>query len=64
MTTVDAFRKLINTRGIHNKLGMPSSTVQSLRHRLKLGVHISTDKMIEILIKGGYKIKQEMLWDK
>lgn len=62
MTTIEAFRQLINIRGIYKKLDMPPSTIQSLRHRLKLGVHISNDKMIEILIKGGYTIKQEMLW--
>lgn len=62
MNTIDAFTKMINTRGIHKQLNMKVTTLNSLRTRLRQGTYISTDKMMELLIKAGYSIETEMSW--
>lgn len=63
MTTNEAFTHVINTNGIYKKLNMNRSTVKSLRKRNADGEFISTDKKMEILIKAGYRIVQEMKWE-
>ncbi len=64
MKTIEAFSEMINTRGIHKQLNIPSGTINSLRTRLRQGSYISTDKMIELLTKAGYQIIQETIWSK
>lgn len=63
MTTNDAFTLVINKRGVYKKLGITSDAVRNLRRRNAAGEFISTDKKIEVLIKAGFKIIQDMRWE-
>ncbi|PKP02073.1 MAG: hypothetical protein CVU11_13275 [Bacteroidetes bacterium HGW-Bacteroidetes-6] len=62
MKTIEAFTAMLKTKGIAEKIGVPENTIKSLRFRLKNGVFISIDKMIELLVKAGYSIETEMTW--
>lgn len=64
MNTIEAFREMINTRGIASELGMNDSTVRSLRRRMNNNAFISYNKMMELLTKAGYHIIQETIWSK
>lgn len=55
MTTREAFLKLIQTRGIHHKLGISSGLVRKYRVQ-----NPSIEKMEELLIKAGWKKKPEV----
>lgn len=61
LTTEEAFNQLIHEKAVWNKLQIPEGTVMALRNRFK-NKKISLDKMEEILIKAGWKVKQEKLW--
>lgn len=56
------FDEVINTRGIHAKLGMNDSTVRALRKKFNDGTPVSVEKKREILAAAGYKMKQEERW--
>ncbi|WP_134199797.1 hypothetical protein [uncultured Algoriphagus sp.] len=56
------FDEVINTRGIHAKLGMNESTVRALRKKFNDGTPVSVEKKREILAAAGYKMKQEERW--
>lgn len=62
MNTIEAFTIMISTKKIHEKLKVPEGTVKSLKFRLNHGEFISYDKMMEMLIRAGYKIETEMTW--
>lgn len=63
MTTDLAFRIMISTRGIYKTLGLAKGTVAKWRHDIKTGNNkISLDKKVELLLKAGFKIRQEMRW--
>ena len=62
-TTNEAFTLVINKRGVYKKLGITSDAVRNLRRRNASGEFISTDKKIEVLIKAGFKIIQDMRWE-
>jgi len=62
MNTTEAFTIMISTKKIHEKLKIPEGTVKSLKSRLKHGEFISTDKMMELLIRAGYSVETEMTW--
>ena len=49
------FAKLINQRGIHNKLGITSDQVRNYRRYLKEGINVSTDLKVELLRKSGWR---------
>lgn len=54
----EAFEKMINIRGIHNKLGNTSNDVKQLRYRLKNGPAVSLQLKLQLLQKSGYKQPQ------
>lgn len=58
----EAFEKVIFTRGIYNKLGIPEGTVSSLRTQYKKK-SVSAKKMREILVLAGYKLVQQETWE-
>jgi hypothetical protein len=49
-----AFRRLINKRGVYKDLGTSAVYIRSLRHRLKNGLKISTDVKLLLLKKSGW----------
>ena len=53
MTTEDAFKEVLNTRGLLIKLGYNNEQAKSYRKYYKDG-RISKDKIEEILIAAGY----------
>lgn len=63
MTTKEAFKELIDERGAYKTLGIPNSTLRSLRDNFKKG-KVSIEKMEALLEKAGYKVIQEKLWEK
>ena len=63
MTTRKAFEKMINVRGIHEKLGISSDKVRNYRARLKSDQVISLDLMEELLQKAGWVVVQEKQWE-
>jgi len=63
LSTREAFRELINQRNIGKVLGLKSQRVRDIRLEIKNDVWPSTDTMEEYLLKSGYKVKQEKLWE-
>lgn len=61
--TEELFNEVINTRAIHQDLGISSDNVRSLRRYHKEG-KVTLDKMHEILKLAGYQIVQETKWSK
>ena len=57
------FRQIINTKGIHDQLGMHEGTVRTYRKRFADG-KMTVEKMREVLVKAGYKMEQEERWGK
>jgi hypothetical protein len=64
MTTKQAFKTMIYTPSVWRILGIPQQRVLYFRYRIKHNLPLNTDKMEELLIKFGYTVKQEKLWDK
>jgi hypothetical protein len=62
MTTDKAFEEMINTRGIHNDLGVSQKLVSAYRQHLKNGRHITIDQKFELLNKAGFQLVQEPKW--
>jgi len=63
MTTDLAFRIMISTRGIYKTLCVAPGTVAKWRHDIKNGTYkISLDKKVQLLLKAGFKMRQEMRW--
>jgi len=60
-TTRQLFAKVIAQRGIHEKLGLTSDQVRTIRFNHAKG-KVSEEKMAEILTAAGYTIVQERLW--
>jgi hypothetical protein len=50
------FQKVVNTRGIFQKLGVSKNVVAQYRWKLKLGIHISLDKKLWVLQKAGCRL--------
>jgi hypothetical protein len=64
MKTNQAFHEMLNTRGIYKTLGLAKGTVGKMRNDLKTGLHaITLDKKIELLLRAGYTVKQDMEWN-
>ena len=55
---------MITTPSIWKVLGIPAARVLYFRNRIKNKLPVETDKMEELLLKAGYKVKQEKLWGK
>ncbi|MGN6476311.1 MAG: hypothetical protein ACTHKV_03725 [Flavipsychrobacter sp.] len=51
----DAFVKMINTKGIDEKLGIDRNYLYQLRSRIKNGESLTLDKKLEMLKKSGWK---------
>ena len=62
MIRKEAFKKVINQRGIHHRLSLTSTAVRALRSRLKADT-LSAEKQKEILLAYGATLKQEELWE-
>jgi hypothetical protein len=62
MTTKEAFAALCNNKEKCQTIGLNDSTRRSYLTYVKTGKNLSTDKMEELLIKSGAKVKQEKLW--
>lgn len=63
--TKEAFINLLERRGIYKILGVTPPTVSSWRRSLNGKDHrgLSLDKMEEMLLKAGYRVKSEKVWD-
>lgn len=61
MTTNEAFEQIIEDRGRLKKIGINQSTIRSLRKRF-YEKKLTIDKMEELLLMAGAKVKQEKLW--
>jgi hypothetical protein len=69
-STKEAFRELINTPDIHEKLGLSAVRIRTLQSALKKmdegtvtnKEKISNDKMEELLERAGWKVVQEKKW--
>jgi hypothetical protein len=64
MTTQEAFKEMIKSPSVWKSLGISQERIKYFRHRIKYKKPIETDKMEELLIKSGWTIKQEKLWNK
>ncbi len=68
MTTQEAFKEMIQDRGIHNDLELSGGYVRKVRKAINDNPDtpehwgISLDKMHQLLQKVGYSKKQETLW--
>lgn len=62
MTTNEAFKKIIEDKKTLDSIGINESTGRSLRKRFVEG-KLSIEKIEEILVKTGFKIVQEKLWN-
>lgn len=60
--TKEAFAAMLQQRGIYKSLNVDTSTVANWKKYLREGKSISLDKMEEMLLKAGSKIKQEKVW--
>lgn len=58
----ELFGRVINTRGIHHKLGMEETKVRTMRKRYNDGGGISVKKMREVLQLAGFEKVQEEMW--
>jgi hypothetical protein len=63
MTTKEAFEKLISERAWYKDLGFERTTAGAVVSRFKNGT-LSIEKMEDLLLKTGFKVKQEKLWEK
>lgn len=64
LTTDEAFKEMINTRGIYKRLGIHEGTVRRMRSDMRAGIkNITLDKKVELLTKAGFPMVQEMRWD-
>lgn len=61
MTTNEAFEQIIEDRSRLKKIGINQSTIRSLRKRF-YEKKLTIDKMEELLIMAGAKVKQEKEW--
>lgn len=61
MTTYEAFEQIIEDRDKLKKIGLNKSTVRSLRKRYYEN-KLTIDKIEEILILAGARVKQEKQW--
>lgn len=61
--TREAFKQLINERGVYKRLGVKPPTVSTWKTYLKDGKNISIDKMEEMLLKAGATVVQEKVWN-
>lgn len=62
MTTKEAFDNLIIKRGWYTSLGISENTGRSYAKRYREG-KLPIEKVEDILLKAGYKVKQEKLWN-
>lgn len=60
--TKQAFNTLINQRGIYKQLGVDRRTVAGWKLYLKKGKSLSTDKMEEVLFRGGASVIHDKTW--
>jgi hypothetical protein len=66
MNRNEAFEKLIylkNSGEVVKKLNINYQTLYSYRHRLKKKEKLSEENMKRMLLKFGYKLKQEEKWE-
>jgi len=63
MKTREAFKQMIYTPAVWKLLNIPQQRVLYFRHRIKHNLPLNTDKMEELLLRFGYTVKQEKLWN-
>lgn len=63
MTTDKIFEQIIAKRAWYLELDIPEGTANSYASRFRAG-KLSEEKKDEILIKAGYSVKQEKIWQK
>lgn len=63
MTTREAFEQLIRQRAWYKDLEISEPAAGALKDNFKKG-KITIDKMEEVLVKAGFTVKQEKLWQK
>lgn len=63
MTTKEAFEQLIHTRAWYKDLGISEPAAGALKNNFAKG-KVTIDKMEEVLLKAGFTVKQEKLWQK
>lgn len=61
--TKEAFTRLLEIPAIYKYLGVDTSTVANWKRYMREGKLISTDKMEEMLLRFGAKVKQEKVWE-
>ncbi|WP_262246989.1 hypothetical protein [Parapedobacter soli] len=61
--TKEAFNKLLEVPALYKYLDVDTSTVANWKRYMREGKLISTDKMEEMLLKFGAKVKQEKVWE-
>lgn len=63
MTTREAFEQLIARRAWYKDLDITVSSAWSIKNNFKKGL-VTIDKMEEVLMKAGFTVKQDKLWQK
>lgn len=62
LKTRDAFKQLINEKGIAKKFGVPKLDINNARTRLKKGESITVDFMHKYLLLAGWEKVSEEMW--
>lgn len=64
LNTKQAFYFLMQEDDLPARLGYHRGTIGRIRHDIKYNnKYPSIEKMEEMLVKGGWKVKQEKLWN-
>ena len=58
-----AFEQLLEVKAVHQYLGVSAPTVSNWKRYLSEGKTVSLDKMEEMLLKFGARVKQEKVWE-
>lgn len=61
--TREAFRRMLEERGVSNKLDVDRSTVSNWKVYLREGKKISLEKMEEMLQRYGAKVVRDKIWE-
>lgn len=62
MTTREAFQQLISQRAWYKPFGITDVAAWTYANRFRSG-KLTTDKMEEVLLKCGYKVVSEKVWE-
>ena len=61
--TTKAFEVMLGQKDIEKRLEVDAGIVNKWKARIAVGKRISTDKMEEMLVKGGATVHQEKIWN-